>query len=160
MRWGELEVGAAEVAGPGRERLEAAGVALLGTLRRDGFPRISPIEPYLAAGNLLLGAMARSWKARDLRRDPRCTLHSVISRPNAGEVELKLYGRAVEVTDAVVRNAAGRAWWVSRPAEQAYVVSLDVESAALVEWDLGRGEMTVTRWSAEAGLTRATRAYP
>lgn len=32
-------------------------VAMLGTLRRDGSPCISPIEPYLVNGRLLVGAM-------------------------------------------------------------------------------------------------------
>ena len=41
-------------------------VALLGTLRRDGSPRINPIEPYIAAGQLIIGAMAWSAKANTL----------------------------------------------------------------------------------------------
>jgi hypothetical protein len=51
--------------------VEACRVALLGTLRPDGSPRVSPVEPYFAGGELVLGVMAWSGKARDLRRDPR-----------------------------------------------------------------------------------------
>ena len=43
-------------------QLNSARGALLGTLRRDGSPRISPIEPRIADGQLLIGAMARSVK--------------------------------------------------------------------------------------------------
>lgn len=68
--------------------LDATGVALLGTLRLDGSPRISPIEPYLADGQLLIGAMAWSQKAADLRRDPRHVLHSAVTGPHNGEGEL------------------------------------------------------------------------
>ena len=57
-----MELGAPEIAQLGMARLNSARVALLGTLRRDGSPRISPIEPYIVEGQLLIGAMA--WSAR------------------------------------------------------------------------------------------------
>jgi hypothetical protein len=45
------EFGAPEIARLGMARLNAAGVAMLGTVRRDGSPpRTSPVEPYLVAG--------------------------------------------------------------------------------------------------------------
>ena len=91
-----MELGAPEVARLGMARLNAARVALLGTLRRDGSPRISPIEPHIVEGQLLIGAMAWSGKAADLRRDPRYVLHSAVTGPDSGEGELKLYGSAVE----------------------------------------------------------------
>jgi hypothetical protein len=160
MRWAEFEAAAPELAKGARQLLDTHGIALLGTLRRDGFPRISPIEPHFVRGHLLLGAMARSWKARDLRRDARCTLHSAICAPDAGESELKLYGHAVEVVDPELRAAAVGAWWVSHPPERAYVVSFDLQNAALVEWDLERGELTATQWSPSSGVARTTRPYP
>jgi hypothetical protein len=79
--WRDVELGAPELARLGLARLNSARVALLGTLRRDGFPRISPIESYIADGQLLIGAMAWSAKASDLRRDPRYALHSVVTGP-------------------------------------------------------------------------------
>ena len=155
--WRDVELGAPELARLGMARLTSARVALLGTLRRDGSPRISPIEPYFTPDELLLGAMADSLKARDLRRDPRCALHTAISGPDAGEPEFKLYGRAVGIEAADVPAAA---WWLSHSRGAAYVFTLDVESAASVAWALERGEMTVARWSARNGLVEATRAYP
>ena len=44
--WQDLEQGAPGIARPGRARLDQARVVLLGTLRRDGSPRISPVEPH------------------------------------------------------------------------------------------------------------------
>jgi hypothetical protein len=67
---GDLELGAPEIADRGLARLNATRVALLGTVRRDGAPRISPVEPYLVAGQLFVGAMASSRKAADLRPGP------------------------------------------------------------------------------------------
>ena len=41
MSWQALETDAPELAREGRARFEATGVALLGTIRVDGTPRIS-----------------------------------------------------------------------------------------------------------------------
>jgi Pyridoxamine 5'-phosphate oxidase len=71
MNWAELEAAAPEIARLGSERLAQPRVALLGTLRANGSPRISPVEPFLTQGHLLFGAMSRSSKTRDLRRDSR-----------------------------------------------------------------------------------------
>ncbi len=77
-------------------------LALLGTLRRDSSPRISPIEPCIAEGQLLIGVMVWSRKADDLRRDPRYALHSAVTDPDSGEGELKLHGQLV--TDTALRR--------------------------------------------------------
>ena len=69
MNWRDLETAAPEIADLGKQRLDQARVALLATLRKDGSPRISPVEPYLTQGHLLFGAMSWSLKRRDLVRD-------------------------------------------------------------------------------------------
>jgi hypothetical protein len=136
-------------------RADLLGFAYLGTVRRDGWPRISPVEAHVLDGRLLIGVMPRSLKARDLERDPRCTLQSAVAGPDSGDPELKLYCRAAT---AVGETAAG--WWASRTAEVAHVYELRVEEAALVEWDLCSAEMTVTSWSPEGGVQTTRRPYP
>lgn len=157
--WGEFAAAAPSLARTGRSRLERTGVALLGTLREDGAPRISPVEPVFTEEHLLIGVMPWSLKARDLVRDSRCVLHSAVTALDVGESEFKVYGRALDVDDEV-RDARPDAWWVTRPRGAARVLSLAVEHAALVEWDLHRGEMTLTRWAPEVGTSRVTREYP
>jgi hypothetical protein len=159
MTWGDFERAAPELARAARARLEAKRLALLGTIRPDGSPRISPIEPYFTPAALLFGAMARSAKARDLARDPRCALHSVIEEPDAGETEFKLYGTAFDAAE-IERAARVDAWWVSEPAAAAHVFSFSVDEAVSVAWALTRGEMTVTRWSPQYGVEQRTRRYP
>jgi Pyridoxamine 5'-phosphate oxidase len=159
MTWRDLEAAAPEIVRLGKERLDQPRIALLGTLRKDGSPRISPVEPFLTQGHLLFGSMSWSMKTRDLLRDSRCVLHSAVSDPDSGESELKLYGRATRADDQI-RDAAREAWWVGRPAEAASVFSLDIEQATYIGWDLERGEMTVRRWSPHRGHTEATRSYP
>jgi hypothetical protein len=159
MTWRDVEAAAPELAELGRERLEARRVALLGTLRRDGSPRVSPVEPYLTQGELVFGAMAWSAKAADLLRDPRCVLHSAVTAPDSGEGELKLYGRADEA-GADTREACREGWWNAHPPEAATVFALVVESATFIGWDLARGELTIRRWTPRQGYLVRTRRYP
>jgi Pyridoxamine 5'-phosphate oxidase len=154
-----MEVGAPHLARLGMARLDATRVAMLGTVRHDGSPRISPVEPYLADGCLLVGAMAWSAKAADLGRDPRYVLHSAVTDPDSGEGELKLHGRAARASPALRRQAAG-GWWSGQPAEQAVVFVLGIDQAVFVEWDTEHGVMTVHRWSPQGGYSHGARTYP
>ena len=97
--WQEFASQAPELAALGEAQFARTGLALVGTLRRNGWPRISPVEPFIAEGQLYLGMMWRSVKALDLLRDPRCTVHSTVSNRDGTEGEFKVYGRAVDVTD-------------------------------------------------------------
>src|ERR671937_2172346 len=99
MRWDEFAAAAPELAALGEERLRGRELCLVGTLRRNGWPRISPVEPEFVDGELMLGMMWRSPKALDLLRDPRCVVHSVVSRKDGDEGDFKLYARAVEVPE-------------------------------------------------------------
>jgi predicted pyridoxine 5'-phosphate oxidase superfamily flavin-nucleotide-binding protein len=158
MIWRDFEQAAPEFAAFGRQRFEATHVALLGTVRRDGSPRISPIEPYLVVDRLLLGMLAASHKARDLLRDPRCTVHSSVSDVNGSEGEFKLHGRAVLITDPALLGGY-QAWWTAEDASEALVFSLDIQSAASVAWDLEKGEMSVTRWRPATGIESEVQGY-
>jgi hypothetical protein len=157
--WRDLEAAAPQLTGPGLDCIRSTRVALLGTVRRDGSPRISPIEPHFVNDDLLVGAMAWSAKAADLRRDPRYVLHSAVTGPDTGEPELKLYGVAVEAA-ADLRGAAAEAWWASRPADKAVVFCLRIDRAVVIEWAVDAGLMTVHQWSDERGYTVSRRAYP
>jgi hypothetical protein len=157
--WRDVEIRAPEIAQPGMARLNSVRVALLGTLRHDGSPRISPIEPYIVEGQLLIGAMAWSAKASDLRRDPRYVLHSAVTGADSGEGELKLYGTAVEAGQDL-RAAAADAWWRAQAPEKAVVFTLHIGQAVFVDWDIDHGLMKVHRWSPESGYAVASRSYP
>jgi hypothetical protein len=103
--------------------------------------------------------MSWSHKTRDLLTDPRCVLHSAITAPDAGEPEVKLYGRAIEAPSDV-RDGCSIGWWQARPAASAVVFSLGVERATWIEWKLDQGEMIVRRWSLGEGLSESSRSYP
>jgi hypothetical protein len=154
-----VELGAPEIARLGMARLNAVRVAMLGTLRRDGSPRISPVAPYMVSGRLLVGAMTWSGKAADLRRDPRYVLHSAVTGPDSGDGELKLRGFAAEAGPCL-RGEAAAAWWSAQSPEKAVVFVLGIRQALFVAWDLERGVMTVHRWSPRGGYSQSTRTYP
>jgi hypothetical protein len=156
--WDEFESAAPTLARHGRERFEATHVALLGTLRRDGSPRISPVEPYFVRGQLVFGVM-RSRKGADLARDPRCTLHSAVTDPQGSEGEFKLFGRAAEVVDKEVRDAAD-GWWKEYPEGASVVYSMDVESASFVEWDWEKSQKRVLSWSVGSTEREVVAGYP
>lgn len=99
MNWAGFEVAAPELAARLRARFEATGLSLMATVRRDGSPRISPVEAFFDDRDLWLGMMHASLKARDLQRDPRLALHSATADKNVAEGDAKVAGRAVEVTD-------------------------------------------------------------
>ena len=70
-RWSEIATATPDLADAVRERFEATGFGLLATLRADGSPRVSGLEPLFALGELWFGLMPESRKALDLLRDPR-----------------------------------------------------------------------------------------
>jgi hypothetical protein len=146
-------------------RLAAVGVgylipvAMLGTVRQDGSPRISPIEPHLHTGELLIAAMVWSQKAADLKRDPRYVLHSPVTGSETGEAEFKLSGSAIQSDCASNRSVAG-AWWSGYPAEAAVIFQLRLDATVYVTWDTSAQLMTVERWSIRHGYTKHQRGYP
>jgi pyridoxamine 5'-phosphate oxidase-like protein len=97
--WAEVERAAPELAAAVRTRFEAHGLGLLATLRRDGSPRISGIEPLFALGELWLGMMPDSRKALDLLRDRRFALHSATTDKQVTNGDARIAGVGLQVAD-------------------------------------------------------------
>jgi len=148
--WQEFASHAPELAALGEAQFARTGLALVGTLRRDGWPRISPVEPFIVDGQLCLGMMWRSVKALDLLRDPRCVVHSTVSDREGTEGEFKVYGRAVEVNDLEERRRFGEAVYAAigyRPEEpEFHCFAIAIESVAFTQ--IRDGEMHHLVWKA------------
>jgi hypothetical protein len=155
VRWDEFTAAAPELAGLGEKRLRDRELCLLGTLRKNGYPRISPVEPEFVDGELMLGLMWQSPKALDLLRDPRCVVHSVVSDRAGTEGDFKLYGKAVPVDDPQVRaryreTIKARIDW--EPEEPDYhLFAFDIESSGFVIFGKERFGLA---WDPERGLRR------
>jgi hypothetical protein len=104
LSFAEFADEAPELAAAAEMLFDRYGLVLLGTVRSDGSPRISPVEPVIVDGELCLGLMPVSLKTRDLERDPRCTVHSVVADRLAPDGEFKLHGRAETVEDLHARQ--------------------------------------------------------
>ena len=133
MPWDAFEAACPELATLAKERFAKDELVMLGTIRADGSPRISPCEVDFAEGHLFLGMMWRSKKALDLLRDPRCVVHSVTCDRMGTDGDLKLYGRMTDVQDPKLRQAYRRAikaridWEPDEP--EFHLFSLDVGTA-------------------------------
>jgi len=151
MNWSEFKTAAPELAEAGEKLFERVGVILLGTLRKDGSPRISPVELLLVGGQLYLGMMPDSLKAQDLLRDGRCTVHSLISDKHAAEGEFKLHGVAVNVQDQAERkfycDELRKKIGFSPEGMPFHLFSIDIQSAGLFGHDGGSARL-VKRWRA------------
>jgi hypothetical protein len=159
MRWAEFAEACPEFGDLATGRFRKDQLVMVGTLRKDGSPRISPCEVDVAAGHLFLGMMWRSPKALDLRRDPRIAVHSVTRNREGTDGDIKIYGRALDVTDAYLRSAyrgAIRARIDWAPTEGRYhLFSVDVGSAGYIRFTGDSAETWA--WDPARGLRRATR---
>jgi len=132
----------------------------LATLRRDGSPRISGIEATFADGELWLGMMPRSLKARDLQRDPRLALHSASvdppetpGGPGDWTGDAKLAGRAVEITDpeALASFADGS------PTADFHLFKVDIGELVIIRVGEPADHLMIEVWRPETGLRRIKR---
>lgn len=158
MAWSEFAAAAPELAALGLARIERTGLILLGTIRGNGWPRISPVEPLLIDGQLYLGMMWQSKKALDLLRDPRCVVRSVVSDRAGTEGDFKLYGRAMDVSDPAERERYCEALQAKigwRPQGDFHLFAVDIAQVGYVQF--GGGEQVTQRWRAGEPLTPAVR---
>lgn len=79
MRWSEFEREAPELASIGLRSFERYEVILLATTRLDGSPRLSLVTPLLLDDALHVATRAGDAKTKDLERDSRCSIHSLVS---------------------------------------------------------------------------------
>jgi hypothetical protein len=82
-----------------RRHAATGHLCLMATLRSDGSPRISPMEPRILEDHLVLVGMPGTTKFRDLGRDPRFSLHTATVDPYVGEGDAKLSGVVENLRD-------------------------------------------------------------
>jgi Pyridoxamine 5'-phosphate oxidase len=157
--WDECEKVAPDLARVVRERFEATGLGFLGTLRRDGAPRISGIEPLFGLGAVWLGMMPNSRKALDLQRDPRLTLHAASVDKQVAAPDARISGRGVEVTDAEVmaRYRATFAEDVGQEVPPGPMHLFRVDVSELMTLQPVEDHLLIEWWTEAGGLQRVER---
>jgi Pyridoxamine 5'-phosphate oxidase len=149
LTWAELEQAAPEIAARGRELIEKFQFVLVGTLTKDGSPRITPVEAYIIDGHLLANMIPRSLKARDLLSDPRVYVHAPVTAKE-NSPEFKLAGRAEVLEDEELRRKLDDLFWEMiewRPAPDSHYFEFLAERAAYVTY--GDGQTSI-RWQLRA----------
>ena len=154
LTWEEFEQAAPEISTHGRELIEKFQFVLVGTLTKDGSPRISPVEAYVIDGHLLVNMIPRSLKALDLVRDPRIYVHAPVTAKE-GSPEFKLAGRANILADETLRRKLDDLFWAMiqwRPAQDSHYFEIVAERAAWVTYD--EAGQTSIRWRAGSGAEK------
>jgi Pyridoxamine 5'-phosphate oxidase len=148
--WTEFVDAAPRIAAIFTRRHAATGkLCMLATLRKDGFPRISPVEPRIFEGHLWIMGMPDTTKFRDLERDPRFCLHTATIDTQVSDGDAKLWGLVHHVPDGDLQERFAGDLFEDigldlRGQELRQFFAADVTAASAVE--VGGGHMDVTIW--------------
>ena len=148
--WHELKEQAPRITAIFERRHAATGnLCMLATLRKDGFPRISPMEPGLFEGELWIGGMPGTTKFLDLARDPRFSLHTATVDTHVGDGDAKVWGTVHDVQDPELHqryaeDLFARTGFDLRGQVFDHFFAAHLAGAAAVE--VGGGHMDVTVW--------------
>jgi hypothetical protein len=151
MKWSAIAASEPALGAVVFDRLIKPGVLLAGTIRRDGSPRISGVEPLVMDGDLWLSMMPTSMKALDLARDPRILLNSIVTGPEpAAEVKVRGTVRTEDDREMQRRYAAAvtaELGW--RPVVGEFMLFVaDVDDVTYIGFDADTRGQHVARWPA------------
>jgi hypothetical protein len=131
-------------------RYAATGnLCMLATIRSDGYPRISPIEPQIFEDQLWIFGMPNTLKFRDLARDPRFCLHTATVDTWISDGDVKLWGAVNDVKDPNVHRRFADALFERtgmdlRAQQFDHLFAADVIGASAIEFD-GQ-QLSITIW--------------
>lgn len=158
--WTDIETAAPDLGRRAHAILASTTNAVLATIRRDGSPRLSGIDPFFFDGHLWIGSMPGARKGQDLGRDPRMALHSVPweSRrirdgvDDPGDGDAKVTGRALAVDDPAELERV-LAWFGDdrglEPPTDADLFRIDPESVVVVSVE--GDHLVIDRWTHDHG---------
>jgi hypothetical protein len=145
VSWSVFRSAEPDLAGAVEARFAAARHHVMATLRRDGSPRLSGTNVFIG-DEIRLGMMAGTRRAADLRRDPRCGLHSAPDDEilSSGDARVDCVAREMTPTEA-------GAWFATLDAghDTGDAFVLLIERVTLTTVDEGR--LIVETWSPSAG---------
>ena len=137
------------------DRLAAHEHHVLATLGADGSPRLNGTNVVFEGDDLLVGCMPGTRRAADLRRDPRCALHTSPDLPTMPQGDARLDCVAVELGEdharAVFRRLADSDG-VQQDGEplDGDLFALRIRSVSVVQ--VAGEHLDVTTWSPDDGL--------
>lgn len=126
----------------------------MATLRTDGSPRISGTEVIFTDGELWIGCMWQSLKARDLQRDPRVALHSGSQDPPQWRGDAKVAGRAVQELDD---DRKSQVIGAHAPPGPNHLFRIDLAELVVVRLGEPADHLVIESWHRGRGTTRVER---
>jgi Pyridoxamine 5'-phosphate oxidase len=158
VRWSDFETEQPRLAQVGTARLAGPGVVLVGTIRRDGSPRLSPVEPLFWERDLWLAMGWQSHKAGDLLRDDRILVHSIVTDRDGTDGEFKVRGKAVPVPEPQIQadyahQVAERLGWTPQVG-RFELFRVEVNDVTFIRWDDATNDQYVARWPAGTEFVR------
>jgi hypothetical protein len=139
--WAEFERTHPGLAAFGRERLDGR-VCFHATLRPDGWPRLHPVEPWIAAGLLCVRFRGHSPKVAEVMRDARYALHSPMDNPDGEGGEFAVHGWMEQISD---RHPAARSIADESPIPLAFY-ALTIEEAVGTTYEGASRDPVYRRW--------------
>jgi hypothetical protein len=135
----------------GRRHAATGNLCMLGTLRADGWPRISPVEPRMFEGELWIVGMPDTRKFDDLARDPRFTLHTATVDTMVSEGDAKLWGVVEDRPDPELHQRFAQALYDEtgfdlRGREVSHFYAADIRGASSVQ--VADGHLDIHIWEA------------
>jgi hypothetical protein len=159
-RWQDIVAEAPEFAQAVQAAFDAHLHKAVATLRRDGSPRISGTEVNFQDGDVWLGMMGGSMKARDLLRDPRLALHSAMVDITMALGDAKIAGVAVLVDDPA-RLAAlshgGDDETTEQTLDGAHLFRVDITEVAITRIGDPADHLVIESWHPGRGIERIER---
>jgi len=159
--WTDFEQAEPELAQRARSIISATTNCVLATIRADGSPRVSGIDPFFRDGELWIGSMPSSRKGADLARDPRIALHGIPwesrrvkeGAEDPGDGDVKVTGRALKLGDdaasARILSEYFAELGVDEPAEGGDLYTIDLATVVVIS--VADDQLVVDRWSAQDG---------
>jgi hypothetical protein len=140
--WASFQVEEPGLAAKGRHLFYMYGVGMgfLGTVRRDGGPRVHPICPILV-DDALFALIIPGPKLGDLRRDNRFALHGLTSPPPRQDDAFYITGTVAEVRDRGIWDRVASQFLAERQIEARWP---GFEDQVLFEFDIERCLLTLT----------------
>jgi hypothetical protein len=144
--WAEFEDAEPDLAAFARERMKGR-IVYQATLRLDGGPRVHPVSPWIAAGQLCVSFRDTSPKMHEVERDARYALHTALPwEDHGGDFGEFMARGSLEPIDASHPAV------LARPGEPPYGLvhyACSIEEAVVTEYS--DDEMPVhRRWKAPA----------
>ena len=153
--WAQFEAAEPEFAARVRTLFDAGRHKTIATLRADGAPRISGIEvEFDEDGQVAIGSMTGARKGDDLRRDPRCAIHSPTSHPGEGKEgewagEAKIAGRAISGGALPTGDGEGQ------PDGESFTI--DIHEVVVTGLNPEATKLCVEWWTEAGGLQKVER---